>query len=137
LAAVANVCGDTHAYQVAQGLCRKLLQQAPHAARSMSDRIRTLLLTQPPETINEETVARAMFVSKRTLARRLDAEQTNYRTLIEQVLLELAQRYLRESRQTLGSVAGLLGYNGSAAFRKAFKRWTKLTPGAYRALHSQ
>ena len=136
LAHVPNVCGDTHAYQVAQNLCNKLLQQTPHTARSMSDRVRTLLLTQPPETVSEERVARSMFVSKRTLARRLDAEHTNYRTIRDQVLLELAQRYLGESRQSVESVAGLLGYHDSAAFRKAFKRWTALTPSAYRALQS-
>ncbi|MEH6568877.1 MAG: AraC family transcriptional regulator ligand-binding domain-containing protein [Halioglobus sp.] len=136
LANVANVCGDTHAYQVAQDLCSKLLQQTPHTARSMSDRVRTLLLTQPPETVSEEKVARSMFVSKRTLARRLDAEHTSYRTIRDQVLLELAQRYLGESRQSVESVAGLLGYHDSAAFRKAFKRWTALTPSAYRTLQS-
>lgn len=132
----ANVCGDTDAYQLAQQLCNKLLQQTPHTARSMSNRIRTLLLTQPPEAVSEEKVARAMFVSKRTLARRLHAEHTNYRTIRDQVLLELAQRYLRESNQSVESVAGLLGYYDSAAFRKAFKRWTALTPTGYRALQT-
>ncbi len=128
----ANVCGDTHAYAVAQDLCSKLLRQTPHTARSMSNRIRTLLLTQPQGSISEEEVARALFVSKRTLARRLDGENTRYREIKDQVLLELAQRYLGESRQSVESIAGLLGYHDSAAFRKAFKRWTGMTPRDYR-----
>lgn len=130
----ANVCGDTHAYEIAQNLCSKLLQQTPHTMRSMSNRVRTLLLTQPQGSISEEKVARALFVSKRTLARRLEGEDTQYRKIKDQVLLELAQRYLRESSQSVESIAGLLGYHDSAAFRKAFKRWTAMTPREFRRL---
>jgi AraC-like DNA-binding protein len=73
-------------------------------------------------------------VSKRTLARRLESENTRYRKIRDQVLLELAQRYLRESRQWVESIAGLLGYYDSAAFRKAFKRWTAMTRREFRRL---
>ena len=68
-------------------------------------------------------MARALFVSKRTLARRLQAEHTSYRAIRESLLSELATRYLRDSSQTVESVSALLGYNDTAAFRKAFRRW--------------
>ena len=74
LARVSNVSGDAQAYALAQSLCRRLLEQSPAAASSMSERVRRLLLAQPAGMLNEDDVARAMYVSRRTLARRLEQE---------------------------------------------------------------
>lgn len=45
---------------------------------------------------------------------------------------ELAARHLRESGLTVEAVAALLGYNDTAAFRKAFRRWHGLSPSEFR-----
>ncbi len=134
LAYTPNAAGDPDAYRLAQELCSKLLNQIPHRNRSWSERVRTLVLAQPQGSFSEEQVARALFVSKRTLARRLAQEHTSYRAIKEAVLAELSKRYLVESRQTVESVAALLGYHDSAALRKAFRRWTGMTPQEYRKL---
>ena len=47
--------------------------------------------------------------------------------------LEAAERYLLESNQTVDSIAAMLGYYDGAAFRKAFRRWTGMSPADYRA----
>ena len=73
-----------------------------------------------------------MFVSKRTLARRLEKEGESYRAIRERLLSELAARHLRESGLTVESVATLLGYNDAAAFRKAFYRWYGEAPSEFR-----
>jgi AraC-like DNA-binding protein len=91
------------------------------------------LLSQPAGTVTETDVARAMFISKRTLARRLEAEGTSYRAIREALMSELAARHLRESGLTVEAVAALLGYNDTAAFRKAFRRWHGQAPSAFRA----
>jgi AraC-like DNA-binding protein len=132
LAHSANSAGDTEAYRLAQELCNTLMAQTPHAARSMSDRVRTLLLAQPQGSETEDNVARALFVSKRTLVRRLRKENNSYREIKAQVLSDLAQRYLLESNHTMDSVAALLGYYDAAAFRKAFRRQHGMTPSEYR-----
>lgn len=123
LAHSANSAGDTGPYRLAQ---------TPHAAQSMSDRVRTLLLAQPQGAVNEDDVARALFVSKRTLVRRLKKEDNSYREIKAQVLSDLASRYLLESNQTVDSVAAMLGYYDAAAFRKAFHRQHRMTPREYR-----
>ena len=128
-----NSAGDTGAYRLAQELCNTLIAQTPSAARSMSDRVRTLLLSQPQGSVTEEAVARALFVSKRTLVRRLQKENNSYRQIKAQVLSDLAQRYLLESNQTMDSIAALLGYNDAAAFRKAFRSGNGMAPGEYRS----
>ena len=101
-------------------------------ARSTSDRVRSLLLSKTPGSVTETDVASAMFVSKRTLARRLAAEGSSYHNVREQLLSELARRHLRESRLSVEAVATLLGYNDAAAFRKAFRRWYGQSPKAFR-----
>lgn len=132
LARVSNASGEPESYALAQDLCRKLLQQVPSSSLSMTDRVRRLLLSQPTGSVTEVDVARAMFVSKRTLARRLAQEQTGYRQIREGLLSELAARHLRESDLSVEAVAALLGYHDTANFRRAFRRWFKITPSAFR-----
>ncbi len=132
LARQANATGDPDSYALAQGLCRKLLEQVPKSALSTADRVKHLLLSKTPGAVTETEVARAMFVSKRTLARRLEKEGDSYRAIRERLLSELAARHLRESGLTVESVATLLGYNDSAAFRKAFHRWYGQAPSEFR-----
>lgn len=132
MARLSNASGEPESYAMAQEMCRKLLDQAPTAATSMRDRVRRLLLSQPAGSVTEEDVARAMFVSKRTLARRLEQEETGYRQIRDGLLAELAARHLRESDLTVEAVAALLGYHDTANFRRAFRRWFKVTPSAFR-----
>ena len=133
LARVPNAVGDPENYAQAFAICQRLLQQAPAKELSTRDRVRRYLLSQPAGTVTEAQVARAMFISKRTLARRLEAEDSSYRAIREQLMAELAVRHLRESRLTVEAVAALLGYNDTAAFRKAFRRWYGETPSEFRA----
>ena len=132
LARQPNASGDPESYALAQDLCRKLLEQVPRSALSTADRVKHLLLSKTPGTVTETEVARAMFVSKRTLARRLEKEGDSYRAIRERLLSELAARHLRESGLTVESVATLLGYNDAAAFRKAFYRWYGQAPSKFR-----
>lgn len=132
LARQANASGDPDSYALAQDLCRKLMEQVPKSALSTADRVKHILLSKTPGTVTETDVARDMFVSKRTLARRLEKEGNSYRGIRERLLSELAARHLRESDLTVESVAMLLGYNDAAAFRKAFYRWYGQAPSEFR-----
>ncbi len=133
LARQANASSHPESYALAQQLCLKLLEQVPKTALSIADRVKLLFLSKTPGDVSEVDVARAMFVSKRTLARRLDSEGTSYRAIRERVLSELAARHLCESGLTVESVATLLGYNDPAAFRKAFYRWYGQSPSEFRS----
>jgi AraC-like DNA-binding protein len=132
LARIPNASGDPDAYAMAQALCFKLLAQVPASALSTGDRVRRLLLSSTPGSVTEAEVAGAMFVSRRTLARRLEAEGTSYRAIRDKLLSELAARHLRESGLTVEALAALLGYSDTAAFRKAFRRWYGTSPSAFR-----
>ena len=133
LARSSNAAGHSESYAVARDLCRTLLEQMPDTAMSTARRVERLLLSSPMGSLTVDDVAQAMFVTKRTLQRRLDREGTSYREITEKLYAALADRHLRESNLTIETVAILLGYNDTAAFRKAFHRWYGQSPGDYRA----
>jgi AraC-like DNA-binding protein len=77
-------------------------------------------------------VARALGTSVRTLQRRLSSAGLSYHGLLDVVRREIAERSLADSSLSIGEVAYLVGYSEPAAFHHAFKRWTGLTPQAFR-----
>jgi AraC-like DNA-binding protein len=136
LATQVNVAGDSESYALAQELCQKLLEKEPKVRLSTANRVKHLLLSSSPAvSVTESHVAQALFISKRTLARRLDQEETSYRKIRESVLSDLAYHHLSESNLTVESIALLLGYSDTAAFRKAFRRWFNQSPSQFRAFH--
>jgi AraC-like DNA-binding protein len=137
LALRANTAEDPAAHALARDLCHKLLEQVPGSSLSMGDRVKRLLLSQPAGAVTEEDVASALFVSKRTLARRLDREGTAYRRIREDLLAEMATTHLQDTDLTVEAIAALLGYHDAANFRRAFRRWFQVTPGEFRKRNHQ
>jgi AraC-like DNA-binding protein len=83
-------------------------------------------------TPNQETIADSLHVSLRSLQRRLNKEETNFKTLLESTRQELALHYIRETHRSLGEITYLLGFSEPSNFTRAFKRWTGKTPAEYR-----
>jgi AraC-like DNA-binding protein len=97
-------------------------------------RLRKLLVEQL--TLGEPTlkdVARRLGVSQRSLQRRLDAEQTSYRGVLENTRHELALSYMGDFRYSITDIAYLLGFGSATSFGRAFVRWTGEQPRIYRA----
>ncbi len=79
-----------------------------------------------------EKLASAMSTNIRTLQRQLNSEDINYQTLLDQVRQQLALIYICQPELSLIDIAFLLGFAEQSSFQRAFKRWTKQTPGRYR-----
>ena len=77
-------------------------------------------------------VARALALSERTLSRRLAAEGTSFRTILDGVRVETATALLQDPALGIAEIAFFLGYSEPAAFHRSFKRWTGKTPRSYR-----
>lgn len=77
-------------------------------------------------------VAARLFMSSRTLKRRLSEQGVNYKGLVEDLRRTEAMRMLRATHLTIEMIATRLGYNDPANFTRAFRRWTGKTPSAYR-----
>ncbi|MEM9624143.1 MAG: AraC family transcriptional regulator ligand-binding domain-containing protein [Pseudomonadota bacterium] len=123
---------DPAAYAAAYQLCTDLMNRMPDTALQIPDRIRRLLLSNSIGELTEEDVARALYISRRTMARRLDALGLSYRRIRQQLLMELSARYLTEDHLSVEATANLLGYHDTANFRRAFKRWYQVTPAEFR-----
>lgn len=102
---------------------------AVREAAGFSARVRAELLRAPIPTLEE--VAARLAVSARTVNRRLAAEGTCYRDLLQEVRADLAERLLTEGARTK-DIAQRLGYAEPAAFIHAFQRWKGVPPGRYR-----
>ncbi len=80
-----------------------------------------------------EWVAAKLGTTRRSLQRRLFANGTTFNHLIEQTLFRRAKSLLREGAVPITEIALQLGYADPAHFTRAFRRWTRVTPSAYRA----
>lgn len=77
-------------------------------------------------------VARRLRMSERTLQRRLAAEQTSLREVVDEVRRGLAARYLAGGAMRIDEVAFVLGFGDASSFNRAFRRWSALTPSEFR-----
>ncbi|MDF1690770.1 MAG: AraC family transcriptional regulator ligand-binding domain-containing protein [Zhongshania sp.] len=127
-----NASSDSRNYEQALDQCRQLLQQMTTDRHSVAGQVRRLLLSSPNHQLVEASVAAALFVSKRTLARRLEQEGTGFRIVRDQVLSSLAEGYLQNTQLSVDVIATLLNYHDSSNFRRAFKRWHGMSPDTFR-----
>ena len=80
-----------------------------------------------------DRVARELGMSRQTLYRRLKAEGVTFEEILDAKRRQLAVRYLKLDRISVKAAAYKLGFSDPAAFSRAFKRWTGLSPSAARA----
>jgi AraC-like DNA-binding protein len=78
-------------------------------------------------------IAGRLKMSERTLRRRLEAERTGHRELLDAVRRELALRYLGEERLSVEEASFRLGFETPSGLHRAFKRWTGFSPIEYRS----
>jgi len=133
LANTRNTSSHSDAYAESLRICTELLADIPTEEPATSDRVRSVLLSSPAGSLSVDEVASALFMTRRTLQRRLDQEGLTYREVSDGLLRELALRHIGDSTMTVEAIATLLGYHDSAGFRKAFRRWFDKSPQAYRS----
>ncbi len=79
-------------------------------------------------------VAGRLFLSTRTLRRRLEDAQTSYQEIVGETRRDVAVRYLTQTSLSTEAIAEILGYSDTANFRQAFKRWTGESPQQFRRM---
>lgn len=101
--------------------------------QTVAGRVRELLLATVDELPGLERVASALKTAPWTLRRKLAAERTSFRALVEECRKSLAEDLLAATGLAVEEVAARLGYSEPAAFTHAFTRWTGEPPKAFRA----
>ena len=110
----------------------RLLRDAPTHKPTLSQQIKSVLAAGLPANMaSADEVAAHLGMSRRTFARRLEADGQSFRGLVDEMRCDLAKVYLADGF-SLAEIAFSLDYSDQAAFTTAFKRWTGLTPGAWR-----
>lgn len=100
--------------------------------REMVLRVRNILRDSLPAANSLAEVASALHLSPRTLHRRLEEEGSSFQCIKDAMRRDLAIDRLAKSRQAITQIAVELGFADSAAFYRAFVRWTGMAPAQYR-----
>ena len=120
---------DPLAREEAARICQRELDKI-EASASVASRVRRLLLEKQTGFPSLQAVARTLHMTPRTLHRRLVAEGTSFRRLLEAVRHRLAVDHLRSGRFSVEEVGYILGYANTSNFRRAFRRWEARPPSA-------
>jgi AraC-like DNA-binding protein len=78
--------------------------------------------------------ARALEMSQRTLARRLEVLGVGFRQVLDDVRFGLARGLLGETDLPVVDIALALGYAEASPFVRAFRRWSGMSPLQWRGL---
>jgi len=121
---------DPEAFAIAERQCRDEMARRD-TATELSARVRALLQGPLLASADAAVCARLLALSPRSLERRLAAEGTGFRSLVDDLRRERAEAVL-DGGGTVDAAAAATGYGDVANFRRAFRRWTGMSPSAWR-----
>ncbi|GEQ78155.1 AraC family transcriptional regulator [Comamonas testosteroni] len=117
---------------------RSFLERAPrdwiftsYHEHAMRLKVRELLYADLKHTL--DAVAMRLHMSSRTLIRKLQDEGLSFQSIKDELRRDLAILSLVRDDVSLGEIAYALEFSSPAVFHRAFRHWTGMTPGAYRA----
>lgn len=122
---------DVLAFNELERQCQLLLSKLSRQGKLVEE-VRHLLIARPGYFPAIDWVAEKLRLSVRTLRRQLSEEHSSYQRILDEVRFSLAREYLQETTLPLHEIASLLGYTEPGNFTHAFKRWSGVTPYAFR-----
>lgn len=103
------------------------------ATETFTGQVRKLILPRlHTGEVSVEWAAGALGLSRQAVYRRLKAEGRSFEDLLSELRCELAKAYLAGGKTSIAETAYLLGYAEPSPFSRAFKRWTGMSPDAFR-----
>ena len=82
-----------------------------------------LIANHLPERLREEDAARELGISRRTLVRRMTLARIAFRSVLDEVLRQRAERMLADGSLSREDMAAALGYADPTSFSRACRRW--------------
>ncbi|AKV03003.1 Transcriptional regulator, AraC family [Labilithrix luteola] len=122
---------DPRLRATAEHLASAALALAPRRG-ALAETVRSRIERALPGDVGADAIASGLHMSARTLQRRLEEEGTRFSEVVDTAREKLARQKLRETTLTLAEIAYQVGFSDVATFSRAFKRWTGLSPGAFR-----
>lgn len=122
---------DAQTHALATGaLDRELAQVA--APGTLQPQILALLADASANWPTAHAVARRLHLSPRTLHRRLEAESTCFRALVDSCRRTRARELLQDSKLSIERIGEILGYADPSNFGRSCRRWFGCSPRQYR-----
>lgn len=85
-------------------------------------------------SLSANDIASDLNVSKRTLQRRLQQQGLSFTELRDRVRLNYVLPLLTANEISIDRISSMLDFSDRTSFTLAFKRWTGLSPNAFRKL---
>jgi len=121
--------GKFSSYSRAHGRLAENVLTSIASGEGLRERVAEVLSLARDQSLRAPEVAAALNVSERSLRRKLSLTGLSFTALLAELRTELARAYLLE--MPVRDVAELLGYCDASTFRRAFRRWTGVTPDTY------
>lgn len=131
-AARALLCANAQMAELHDRAAEQRIQQLGTAYNTLM--VRQFIVQALPEgEPTRDGIAAHMGISSRTLQRRLQDEGQTFHEILDDVRLNLANRYLGNEKISLSDVAHLLGFSDQSSFTRAAHRWFNDSPSRIRA----
>jgi len=115
----------------AERLCIEFLEANPTVSDTVMQ-VRQLILEKQNQFLSEAAVAERLNITSRTLRNRLRKLGTRYQVILDSLREQIAKTDLINSTLNVSAIAERLDYSEARSFRRAFKKWTGLTPDEFR-----
>lgn len=107
------------------------------ASLGVAGQVYRALRALPGPGAGMQAVASTLKMTDRTLRRHLACEGTSFSMIADQVRYSMAARHLQCPQVSVEQVAAMTGFSDPANFRRAFLRWTGMTPARFRRVHQE
>lgn len=106
------------------------------AQASFTSSVQSALMESLPLGVNSiECISEKLFISPRTLQRRLKKEETGFQEQLNYCREKLANHYLLNTDLSVTEIAFMVGYKDTSSFSRSFSLWTGHSPEKYRTHH--
>lgn len=128
---------NTTLHRLVRRHAEELLARVP-SDQDLLVRAQTLLpmLLKDP-ALSVAGLAEQLGVGERSLQRKLAEHGITYKQLVERAREEHALRALEGAAVSIQEIAYTLGFNSTAAFSRAFKRWRGMSPSEWQQAHAR
>ena len=126
--------GNRTTYPAVVVLCDELLDDLKSRV-GVAGEIRALLIRDIATPPTLAAIAKLLKVSDRSLRRQLREQGISFRSLLDELRMQLALKYLHTTKLANEDIALALGFSDAANFRRAFRRWTDKSPSEIRGQH--
>ena len=119
----------------AERLCCEFLKANP-TTYDLAVHVQELIIDSKNGFLDEASIAEKLSITSRTLRNRLRRLGSSYQEIRNNLQEQIASNDLAKTSLPVSNIAEKIGYSDASSFRRAFKKWTGMTPEKYRKINT-